>query len=300
MNIDLKGLRYFVAVAEQGSVGKAAELLHMAQPPLSTQIRKLESRLGAPLFIRHPSGMQLTEAGSALFSRAREAISLANEGVTIARAIAAGERGRLVVGYMVSLGYALLPQLLPLLRKQLRHVEIQFVEMNARTSVQLLLDRKLDFGICMPPVVHPAVAAVNIGRQTLRLATRVTSPFARMSTVDVGKLQGHPLIALPTMVEDSASSPVATMLRRHGVSMRVVDRVETVHAALALVLAGDGHAVVPACTQLGVPRGVVLRPLAGCDDAFDVAVCHRTDSAWPLHQVFTDIARTAYRAISYA
>jgi len=100
MSIDLKSLRYFVAVAEARSVGKAAERLRMAQPPLSVQIRKLEAEVGAPLFRRGTRGMDLTEAGQALLVRAGEALALAADGVEAARAVAAGSRGRISVGYM--------------------------------------------------------------------------------------------------------------------------------------------------------------------------------------------------------
>ena len=100
MSLDLKSLRYFVAVAEARSVGKAAERLHMAQPPLSVQIRNLEAQVGTPLFLRESTGMRLTDAGSALFARAREALALAHEGFEAARAVGSGRRGRLTVGYM--------------------------------------------------------------------------------------------------------------------------------------------------------------------------------------------------------
>jgi hypothetical protein len=117
MPVDLRRLRYFVAVAEERSVGRAAERLRMAQPPLSVQIRKLESEVGASLFRRGTRGMELTEAGQALLSRASEALALAAEGAEAARAVAAGRRGRLSVGYMFVLAHAALPRLVPKLRR---------------------------------------------------------------------------------------------------------------------------------------------------------------------------------------
>jgi len=107
--MDLRRLRYFVAVAEERSVGRAAVRLRMAQPPLSVQIRKLESEVGTPLFRRGTRGMELTAAGHALLSRAREALALTAEGFEAARAVAAGRRGRLSVGYMFALAHAVLP-----------------------------------------------------------------------------------------------------------------------------------------------------------------------------------------------
>ena len=178
--MDLRRLRYFVAVAEERSVGRAAERLRMAQPPLSVQIRKFESEIGAPLFHRGTRGMELTEAGQALLSRAGEALTLAAEGAEAARAVAAGRRGRL--------------------------------------------------------------------------------------------------------------SAVAALLRRHQVSMPIVGRVETVHSAISLVLAGEGLAILPACAELGSPRGVVFRPFSDAADNIEIALCWRRDSLSPLIRNFLKCA----------
>src|ERR1044071_1461301 len=119
--MDLRRLRYFVAVAEERSVGRAAVRLRMAQPPLSVQIRKLEAEVGTPLFRRGARGMELTAAGRALLSRAREALGLTAEGFEAARAVAAGRRGRLSVGYMFALGPARFPRFASQTRKAASH-----------------------------------------------------------------------------------------------------------------------------------------------------------------------------------
>lgn len=295
MGMDLKSLRYFVAVAESRSVGKAAEKLHMAQPPLSVQIRNLESQVGTPLFVREPTGMRLTEAGQALYARAREALALANEGYEAARSIGAGRRGRLAVGYMFSLGYAVLPKLVPLLRHSLPEVELQFVEMSAATYETSIIDHRVSVGLCMPPLQRVDVVNTIVGMQPLRLAMRATAPLARLASVPVDKLQGQRLIALPTLKEDSDTSLVAALLRRHQVTMQIVERVETVHAAMALVLAGEGYAIVPECAAMGKPPGVAFRKLEGVSDGFEVSVCRRHDFDSPLVEPFIAAARHAIR-----
>ena len=295
MALDLKSLRYFVVVAEARGVGKAAERLHMAQPPLSVQIRNLEAQVGTPLFLRESTGMRLTDAGSALYARAREALALAHEGYEAARAIGAGHRGRLMVGYMFSLGYAVLPRLVPLLHRSLPGVELQFVEMSALTSEAHVVDHKVAVGLCMPPIQHAEVAGTIVGVQPLRLAMPARSPLARLATVPVERLQGQKLVALPTLKEHADTSPVAALLRRHNVTMQVVERVETVHAALALVLAGEGYAIVPACAEVGRPPGVAFRKLKGVGDGFDVAVCRRHDLDSPFVEAFIAASRQALR-----
>ena len=296
MPYEFKSLRHFVAVAEAGSVGKAAQQLHMAQPPLSVHIRKLEAQVGAALFHRGPGGMRLTDAGSALYVRAREALALANEGFESARAIAGGRRGRLAIGYMFSLGYAWLPRLVPALRVALPNVELQFVEMSALTCEAQILSHKVTIGLCMPQPTHADLATAFVGSEPLRLAMPSNAPLSRCSAVPVARLQGLRLIGLPTFKEDADASLVASLLRRHQVSMQVVERVETVHAAMALVLAGEGYAIVPACAAAGAPTGVVLRPLRDTTERFDVAACWRRDLASPLVDPFVAVARAVSRS----
>jgi DNA-binding transcriptional LysR family regulator len=295
--VDLKSLRYFVAVAEERSVGKAAQRLHMAQPPLSVHIRNLEAQVGALLFRRISSGMVLTDAGSALYARAREALALAQDGVEAARTVAAGRRGRLAIGYMFALGYAVLPKLVPELRRLLPNVELQFVEMSAHTYEAQILEHKVTLGLCMPPAQRNELASVLVGAQPLRLAMPRNATLARQSSVALARLQGQRLIALPSVQERPDSSLVSALLRRHQVGMQVVERVETVHAALALVLAGEGYAIVPACAAVGAPPGVVFRPLKDVEDAFDVAACWRRDVDSPFIEPFVTAARATLRQL---
>ncbi|VTU45831.1 LysR family transcriptional regulator [Variovorax sp. PBL-E5] len=291
--MDLRSLRYFVAVADARSVGKAAQRLHMAQPPLSVQIRNLESQLGAQLFRRVSGGMQLTDAGSALLARAREALALAHDGFEAARAVAAGRRGRLTVGYMFALGYALLPQLVPKLRRAMPEVELQFVEMSTLTYEALIAELKVTVALCMPPIQRAGIAASVVGTQPLRVAMPARSPMARLRAIPLAKLQGGTLISLPTFAESADSSVVATLLRRHHVTMQIAHRVETVHSALALVMAGEGMAILPACAALGSPPGLVFKPLLDVKDGFDVAVCWRSDLDSPLLAPFIDCVRAS-------
>ncbi|HSH91769.1 MAG TPA: LysR family transcriptional regulator [Ramlibacter sp.] len=295
--MDLKSLRYFVAVAEARSVGKAALHLHMAQPPLSVQIRNLEARLGTALFRRDPDGMHLTEAGRALFTRAKEALALAHDGFEAAMAVAAGRRGRLTVGYMFALGYAVLPRLVPQLRRTLPDVELQFVEMSVRTYEALISDFKVTVGLCMPPLLRDGIASAPIGNQPLVLAMPTRSAMARHAAVPISKLQGLKFIGLPSLKAENAAdaSPVAALLRRNQVTVQIVQRVETVHSALALVLAGEGLAILPACAAVGSPPGLAFRPLQGDNEGMDVAVCWRRDLESPLIKPFISAVRSAMK-----
>ncbi|MGJ7491096.1 LysR family transcriptional regulator [Variovorax sp. ZT4R33] len=294
-SVDLKSLRYFVAVAEERSIGQAARRLSMAQPPLSVQIKNLEKALGTPLFRRTARGMEITDAGQALFSRAKEALLLASEGVDAARAIGSGQRGRLTVGTMIVLSYLVLPRLVDVLRQRLPDVEIQFAELNAANKVSALVDSKVTVALCIPPVAHPGITVERIGSQPLMLAVRADSPLARLSRVPIARLSGEPLIGLPVPAGDTDQSVVASLLRRHEVSMPIAHRVETTVSALALVLAGKGGAILPACAQIGKPPGVVFRRFRDVEATMDIAACWRSDWDSPLIEPFVACARTALR-----
>jgi DNA-binding transcriptional LysR family regulator len=290
--IDLRRLRYFVAVAEERSVGRAAERLGMAQPPLSVQIRKLEREVGVVLFRRGARGMEMTDAGSAFLSRAKEALALSGEAVEAARAVAAGRRGRLTVGYMFTLAYSVLPTLVPDLRRTLPDVDLDFVEMSAATREPLVLDRQVTIGLCMPAIRHPEVETEVVGAQPAMVALPARSALARLGAVPVHRLREHRLIGLPRAREGAVNVVVASLLRRHGVTMQTAHAVETVYSALGLVLAGEGIAILPAGAALGRPPGVVFRPLQGATDAFEIAACWRRDSLNPLIGHALDVVRS--------
>ncbi|WP_418117173.1 LysR family transcriptional regulator [Variovorax sp. 350MFTsu5.1] len=292
---DFRTLRYFVAVAEERSVGKAARRLNMAQPPLSVHIRNLEASVGTPLFQRTARGMEITDAGNALFRRAKEALLLANEGFDAARAIGSGSRGRLTVGTMVVLSYLVLPRLENALRAKLPDVEIQYVELNAVNNISAVTDSDVSVAICIPPIAQAGISVERIGTQPLMLAVRADSPLARMASVPLQRLEGVPLIGLPVPEGDLDKSVVASMLRRHGVGMPVAQRVETMVSALALVLAGQGVAILPACARIGRPPGVVFRPLRNVDAKMEIAACWRSDWDSPLIQPFLACARASVR-----
>lgn len=265
----------------------------MAQPPLSVQIRKLEAEIGAPLFRRGTRGMDLTEAGQALLARASEALALAVDGAEAARAVAAGKRGRLSVGYMFVLANAMLPSLIPELRRSIPGIDLEFAELSASTREARLLDRSVTVALCMPAINHPEIQVARIGAQPFMLAMPIRSPLARLSAVPMERLHGRPLIALPPPEQDPASSAVAALLRRHQIVMPIASRVETVHSAMSLVLAGEGFAIVPGCAKLGAPRGIVFRPLRDATDSLDIAVCWRRDSQSPLISRFLKCAEKA-------
>jgi DNA-binding transcriptional LysR family regulator len=165
---------------------------------------------------------------------------------------------------MFVLANAMLPRLIPELRRCIPGIDLDFAELSASTREARLLDRSVTVALCMPAINHPEIQVARIGAQPFMLAVPNRSPLARLSAVPMIRLQGRPLIALPPPERDPSSSAVAALLRRHQIVMPIASRVQTVHSAMSLVLAGEGLAILPACAQLGAPRGVVVPAVARC------------------------------------
>jgi DNA-binding transcriptional LysR family regulator len=297
-SMDLRRLRLFVAVAEAGGVGRAARVLGLAQPPLTVQIRRLEEEVGTPLFHRSAAGMTPTAAGHAFLARAKDALALAEEAAAAARAAAAGRGGRLTLGFMLVLAPALLPRLMPELRRAMPEVEFDLVEMTAATREAVVLGRAASVGLCMPALDHQDAEAECLAEVPLVLALPAADPLAVLRTVPVEALRGRPLVGVPRVRRDPAASAVArAFLRRHGLAAQLRQSVETVPAALALVAAGEGPAVVPAPAAACCPAGVVIRPMEGAAETVQLAACWRRDlPALPLRR-FLAVARPVIAAV---
>ena len=151
--VELRHLRYFVAVAEERHFGRAAARLHIAQPPLSQQIRRFEAELGEPLLYRTTRSVELSPAGEVMLERGREILAAVDSALDDARRAARGEYGRLAIGFTGSSTYALLPALAAALREELPGVMLDLRgELLTPAQVTQLLDGTLDLGLLRPPV----------------------------------------------------------------------------------------------------------------------------------------------------
>lgn len=277
--MELDRLRHFVAVAEEGSITRAAQRLAMAQPPLSVQIRRLERALGATLFLRNGQGVSLTEAGRAFLPHAREALIQAREGAAAAQAVARGQRGHLTLGYMIALAYDAMPRVVTRLRALLPGVELDLMELTIASRTQALLERQVTLALCMPGLVHPEVETLPLLRQRMVVAMPARDPLARLRAVPPARLQGRPLIELPQGSDQPGASSIArTILRQQGVTMPTARAVATVHSALGLVLAGEGLAILPEGIMRLRPLGIAFRPLTEVAQRMDVVLCWRKEA----------------------
>jgi len=266
--VELRHLRYFIAVAEECHFGRAAQRLHMAQPPLSRAIRQLEAELGFQLLERTTRGVNLTPAGAAYRDHAHEVLEAVATAGEQARRVAEGRQGRLAVGCVGSATYSLLPLFARALRAQLPHVEVSFRgEMLAPDQVAALRNESLDLGLMRPSGGLAGELRTTVLRHDrLLVAVPEDHPFAQRNHVSVEDLRDQDLVSHGGGAGSAMRQLVDTMCDDAGFQARVVHEVAETSTLLTFVSAGLGVAVVPEPTaSLGVP-GVAHIPLNGVRD----------------------------------
>lgn len=300
-NMELRHLRYFLTVAETLHFGRAATRLGIAQPPLSRQIHDLEAEVGTPLFHRTSRGVVLTDAGAVFVQKARQILAASDEAITEARDAGAGRGGRLVIGFVHSLAYSLLPQLLPGFRARHPGVVVSLREVTVLDKESALLSEHIDVGIYRPPARHPEIASIAIKEEGFVLALPAQHPLARKRRIPVQALMDEHLILFPALRGDvGLSGTISSFLRQHGIPVKTGEEVGTIHTALGLVLAGVGVSIVPETSTVVSIPGLAFRPFAEPTTRVSSSVCWRAHDQSLLVHAFRQYARSMFAAHSAA
>jgi DNA-binding transcriptional LysR family regulator len=272
--VDLRHLRYFVAVAEERHFGRAAARLHIAQPPLSQQIRALEADLGVELLRRTTRRVEVTSAGEAFLARAREILGAVDDAGHEARAVAAGAVGRLAVGCVGSATYSLLPRIARGLSEALPGVDFAFRgEMLVPDQVRALRAGEIDVALLRTPVNDDALTVQPLRRDRLVVAVPAESSLASRKRLRAGDLRGRDLIVHSGRRQSVMYDAVVRLCHEQGFEPHVRHEVDETSTLVTLVAGGLGVAVVPEpVSALGI-GGVVYLPLAG-RASVELAVAH--------------------------
>ncbi|MFI8193967.1 LysR substrate-binding domain-containing protein [Streptomyces sp. NPDC085946] len=280
--MDLRQLRYFVAVAEERHFGRAADRLHMAQPALSQAIRRLEADLGVELLYRTTRRVELTDAGRAYLTRARAILADVDEAAHEARRVASGSVGHLSIGCVGSATYSLLPPLSRHLAAELPGVDFAFRgEMLAPDQVEALRTGAIDVALLRPTVADSSLTVAPLRRDRLVVAVPADHRLADRRQVRVADLRQADLIVHSADRRSVMYDIVLGLFRDAGIDVHVRHEVGETSTLITLVAGGLGVAIVPEPVTALSLDGVAYRPLVRPTATVDLAVAHRTDRTEP-------------------
>lgn len=290
--MELRHLRYFVTVADESSFTRAAERLHISQPPLSQQIAQLEDELGTRLLVRTSRRVELTLAGTAFLDHARAILERVDRARSEARAMGAGSAGRLDIGLSGSLLLGPLPQLIAEYRRSHPAVDVILHEMTPTMQLEGLLDRKLALSLSRTALDDESVTSEMAWPEAVVAALPHGHALARRRTLTLDDLKGEDFILLRL-----DSSGFARYLHncciKAGFVPRVAQQVVESQAIPSLVAAGLGVGLVPASVQGVLRTGVEYRVVERNALRADVYAIRRRDDASPIAESFMEKARRA-------
>lgn len=280
MSIELRHLRYFTAVAEELNFTRAAARLHMAQPPLSQQIRQLEEELGVRLFDRTKHEVKLTDAGRVVLAEARRTLEQAERVAIAAQRVSQGVFGRLRVGFPGSFPHTTLPAILRTFRAKFPGVELTLHERSTEEQIEALEAGAIDVGFLRLPVENaPAGLAIQpILREPLIVALPKRHALARRPKVTARALANEPFILFPRHGAPGLYDQIEAICRRAKFKPSVAQEATQIQTIISLVSAGLGVAIVPQSMQTLHREQVVYRPLAGKSVMTEMAIAYEKDN----------------------
>ncbi|MGW2372272.1 LysR family transcriptional regulator [Kitasatospora sp. NPDC001683] len=281
--LPLPQLHAFVVLAEELHFGRAAARLGIAQPPLSQQIRRLEEKVGHPLFLREPGGVTLTPAGRELLPAARRALADLADGLAAARAVGSGEAGRLRIGFSASLALTVLPGLLRTFRDRHPGVHLDVREMTSAPQLAALHDRGIDVGLLRePPEDEPELRFRTVLSEPFVAVLPAHHPLAAERAVRLGQLADEPFVLLPREEGPQLYDRITGLCTEAGFTPRIGQHAVEWQTVCALVGAGLGVSLAPAGIRRIRLRGVAFRRIEPGTARTRSAVAWRADDRSPL------------------
>jgi DNA-binding transcriptional LysR family regulator len=296
--MELRHLRYFIAVAEERNFSYAAQRLHIAQPPLSQQISALEAEIGVKLFDRKKRPLQLTSAGQVFLEEARLVLNQLEHAISQTQRANRGEIGQLIVGTNSSIANSVLPEMLRTFRDRFPHVKLVLRELTASEQIQELLNRRLDLGFDRLPHSHEQNSHLNylpIVRESLVIALPATHPLTNLAEIPLSAMANEPFV-LPSPEIVPSYTEIINLCQQAGFFPKVVQEATWMITVLSLVAGGMGVALLPSNVQNLQRTGVVYRPIKGANFSREIVVVWRQEDSSPVLQEFL----TVIQELTYA
>ncbi|NYF78596.1 LysR substrate-binding domain-containing protein [Granulicella arctica] len=292
-DIELRHLRYFVAVAEELHFGRAAQRLHLAQPPLSQQIRKLEDILGFPLFLRTSRSVRLTAAGSAFLERAQRTLRNVQRDLDETRALGRGELGSLHIGFVGSAMLSILPAILRTYSESHPRVHLHLHESFTSKVIEGLENGTLDAGILRdgdPTDTVDGLDVITLSSEPFVAVLPATHPRARQKSISPASLRGDPFVYYPRTAGTRAYEKPLSIFEEHGFRPHIVQEASHWLSILRLVGAGLGVSIAPACVRHIASPEVACIPIRGAKVTSNIELACLAGESRPIVQRFAQTA----------
>lgn len=293
--VELRHLRYFIAVAEELHFGRAARRLHMAQPPLSHQIQALERELKAALFLRTKRSVALTEAGRVLLEEARVILRRVAEAERLVQEAASGTIGVLRAGFVLSASYSLLPFAIRDFRSRYPGVELTLREVSPSEQVRRLTSGEIDVGILRLPIDCPGLESVPVFDEALVAALPSGHPLAEKGSLPLQALAREPFILFPRRHGPGLFDVIQEACREAGFSPRVVEEPGEMSSILAFVAGGLGVSLVPESLAGHLADRITYRMLEASRTCTQLAAVFSPQRASPTVRNFCQSLQAAGR-----
>jgi DNA-binding transcriptional LysR family regulator len=294
--MELRHLRYFIAVAEELSFTRAAARLHIGQPPLSHQIQQLESEVGAQLLERSKRWVRLTPAGQLFLEDARRVLALSEQAMQTARRAERGEAGELRVGFTYSTPLTpLFASVVNRYRQQYPGVTLTLHELPTVPQITAIAARELDLGLVRPPEIAlpDGISLTALRQDSLALVLPLAHPLAAKKTVSIGDLRDQPLVMYPRTTGTGIYPQIFRLCRAAGFQPSIAMEAGEASTIIGLVAAGCGISILPASFAIIHMAGVCYRTLDDPAAATTLLLAQRKEDHSPLVAAFVAIASAA-------
>lgn len=290
--MELRHLRYFIAVAEELHFGRAAQVLGISQPPLSQQIQALEQELGARLFERTNRRVELSEAGRLFLEEARQVLAQVDKAADVARRAQLGELGEMKIGFTSSAPFnSSIPKAIYSFRQRFPAVHLNLKEMSSRDVADALLDESIEVGLMRPLPLADSLVATELLREPLMAVLNAAHPLAQGSErgINMVDLAHEPFVFFPRSYGSGLHAQLLSLARQAGFTPHFAQEAAEVMTIIGLVSAGLGVSVLPASFQRMRIDGVVYRTLLDADAMTAVWLVQRREQASAMANAFVEL-----------
>jgi LysR family hca operon transcriptional activator len=290
--MELRHLRYFIAVGEAGSLKLAAEKLHTTQPSLGRQIRDLEHEVGSPLFLRSTRGVELTAAGRVFLDHARVMLAQAETAVRSVRQMTNPAKPTFKLGFMIGHDSTWVPKALHVLRDQLPHIHVVISTQNSPQLALGLSQGLIDVAFLRQGDGGRGLEYLLLTEEPLEVYLPKDHPLAARTAIGLQEIRGETFLSISGTAMSATGRPPALRLaidryfKKSGVNIKPSHEVDNLGGIMSLIASTGGVALLPAYARTFLPRTVTTRPLRGFTPKIDLSVGYRKANISPILKLF--------------